>query len=496
VLERPDVCETFFTETLGAVVDAGVAAVLEQLEFEAIAAAPRTHAALYSAARPGLAPAEVRGHAVAIASLLEAADTMAARGRVVRDFFAADAGPRTALLREFGRLARAFADAFADAARLPCDYDLARFFATYRALWQLAGADPDDAPARLFDGVVARWLTAFGFELIERVTRAIALDNFAVEVKPMNVSTSCLDLFGLLESNLAFVASLRPSVADVAVPIMTYLSLCGSTVRGYVEALTRLARGPSRAGRRVLTTLEKFVALNDIIAVRMKWKEFLAENCAAYGVDPNSFNDQLAVIGAGLRATIEALGRGVAFVARDEVRRALFADPDGRAAALREDAEIGELASIANPIIDTFEVDIENANATLLEAYRMKFVAQEHRGVVLGLLEGIVPFCGIKEPEKFFAIAAELLDVLERVIEWLRSKLDESDFGYVVECKEVQEEFGWIPWILTAKEMDIDALEGLRDDKEAPKMAALAEMVLRQRKLMVLKSLDVSFLPQ
>jgi hypothetical protein len=505
LFDTPEDSEAFFGGILNRVVKDISASVLRRLEFQfKLSRAPLPSQALYRMSHPEEYTLISQRQHLEMTSLLTAAAEMLSRSRIVTAFFTQDAAPlftdsQTGLLRDFSHLSYLFAAVFASTDPLPTDAELFRFLATYRQLWQLSGSPAESAPAIVFASVIARWLRMFADSFITRVSRAISFDDFTVHSRRHMSSTSVTDIFALISSNFEFLDSLKVSLETIEVHVMCYLSLCGSAVRGYVEALMRLASGfKARNGSaRRLTGPQRFVAVNDIIAVRMEWTEFLRKACGDYHLEVEIFSDLLSGVGPALRELVGRLGLDLAIKIRNAVRDAVFLN-DAHSYQLKPTAMF-DAQEIHETVLEELSQQVTLVQESLLVSYRPRAFVQLVRAVPLGLLEGLSPFVSIRQPQVFFTVVQTLQEMMSPAVDLLEEKLETADFEYVREQTELMDEFHWVSWVASAKDMDLSEVEEFkRRASQVPKKVFLADMAIRQKKTFALGNPPnvVSFLPR
>ncbi|KAK8842187.1 hypothetical protein M9Y10_026418 [Tritrichomonas musculus] len=94
------------------------------------------------------------------------------------------------------------------------------------------------SPFKLFLNVVLDWISRIGEQMSIWTTKAVNIDTFEIDDKKLKTSSSPKDMFEVFRQSFTFIYSLHWEDPSIEVFVYTFLSLCGSCLRNFIETLT------------------------------------------------------------------------------------------------------------------------------------------------------------------------------------------------------------------------------------------------------------------
>ena len=225
------------------------------------------------------------------------------RSRQIEEFYLRSSLPAFVdhwqkLKKEFVELALALIDNFKLVQDQACERDLFRFIINYKILYKFLELPESVSPYVLFTPLILNWISRIGDKMITWVTRSLKYDKFEINVETNRTSTSLVDMIRIFTQSLEFLHVLQWEDKSIEVFVESYLSLCVSCLKMYVDELSirMLAYFPSDIIRKFndklkafsghiedvqrcdvteVTQESVFVAMNDMFNIRPVWKGFL-----------------------------------------------------------------------------------------------------------------------------------------------------------------------------------------------------------------------------
>jgi hypothetical protein len=509
VFDEQDHIEVFFRDILAKSVTNIVNSVLECLEFNPAPTVPSELVIeLYRDAHPREREGPPPTVELVLKSLIRAAEMMLVRCRSIGAFLTRESLPvfansHSGILARFAKLSYSFASIFAAWDPPPPDQLTFEFLSTYRQLWNLTGSIPENSPVTLFDSVIRRWLCDFARVLIPRLGRTIEVDDFSVLAARRGTSTSILDLFTILKQSFLFIEGLKFSPDEINTDkvnknVMAYMSLCCSALKDYINELFMLIlSGFDRFGlakrlafnrrprKRVLSNSQCFVAMNDLIALRSEWSDFTRKLTDSYGVKMDEFVDPMQGVLNRLRSCFALFGCQLADEVKGLAHEAIYHSKKslGKTSQELKKNAVAETDDLRILVVDALAAKFREAKAVLLRSYMMRLMVEDLKGVVLGLLESLIPFEDFTARDQFYAIVEAFNGTVKDAFTFFQREADKGDVEYLQEQRLSVEEFQLFDFIRANKEAPPPTLKDLMNEhKDNENKRFLANLMLRQQK--------------
>jgi hypothetical protein len=504
VFDEQDHIEVFFADILAKSVTNIVNSVLECLEFEPAPTVPSELVVdLYRDAHPRERDVPPPTVALVLQSLVRATETMLVRCRSIGAFLTRESLPvfansHSGILAGFSKLSYSFASIFAAWDPPPPDQLTFEFLSTYKQLWHLTGSNPERSPVVLFDSVIRRWLSDFARVLIPRLGRAIEEDNFSVLAPRRGTSTSILDLFTILKQSFSFIEGLKFGRDEINIHVMAYMALCCSALKDYISELFMLVlSGFDRFGlakrlafnrrprKRVLSNAQCFVAMNDLMSLRSDWSDFTRKLADSYGVNMEQFVDPMQGVVNRVRSCFALFGCQLADEVKGLAHEAIYywKKSLGKTSLELKKNAVAETDDLRIVVIDALAAKFHEAKAVLLRSYMMRLIAEDLKGVVLGLLESLIPFEDFTARDQFYAIVEAFNETVNDGFAFFQKEADRGDAEYLQEQMVSIEEFQLFGFIRANKEAPPPALKELMSEhKDNENKKFLANLMLKQQK--------------
>lgn len=238
-----------------------------------------------------------------MATLGEAAECLAKRSRQIKQFYEKSSLPSfvdhwDTLEKEFAELALALIANFEVVENQACERDLFRFIVNYKVIYKFLHLPESVSPYVIFTPIILNWISKIGEKMIMWVSRALKFDKFEIHVASSRISTSLVDMMSIFAQSIQFLHVLQWEDKSIDIFVESYLSLCASSLKMYVEDLSirMLSYFPSEIVQHFddklkafsgyindvkqydgpeVTQESVFIAMNDMFNIRPLWNTFL-----------------------------------------------------------------------------------------------------------------------------------------------------------------------------------------------------------------------------
>jgi hypothetical protein len=279
--------------------------------------------------------------------------------------------------------------------------------------------------------------------------------------------------------------------------VMAFIALCGSAVKYYMGDVFSLVKTAFERFRlaaemswnrkksaRVLSREQSYVALNDLMSLRMDWRTFTKRFSETYDVNMTQFPDPLVGIMTKVKSMLALFGCAFADEVRQIAMNQLYQPKKSKPnqLELKPDA-IDEAVGLRDLVMAALGAEFDLLQRTFVISYRMKAVPEFVHGIELGLLETLIPFEEFYEPEGFTILVDVFKSIVDNCVGFIENRFEKADFDFFMDQRARDAGPDLLEFVRANKDLGFEGLKKLPEEvKDSPEKRFLANVMMKQSK--------------